>query len=806
MEPLGQGGMATVWLARDLKHDRLVAIKLLRPELGVPAGAERFASEIGIVAKLNHPNILGVIDSGIVQVDGLTAPYYVMPHVEGPSLSALLARGERLPVNEALRLAAEVADALAFAHSRGIVHRDVKPGNILIQAGHALVADFGVAIALDAATVGGRHHTLAGQIMGTPVYMSPEQASGATRLDGRSDIYSLGCVLYEMLAGDPPFAGNTPQAMIVAHLSTPPPPLASKCPDLPHGVAATVHRALEKEPGDRYATAGDFRDTLEQLRTSIVVRRRWWPTAALVAAVAALFWWSPWQRKPATAPDLETVVLLTGFKDPSGKLRAEGAALDDALRLELQSVPGLRVVDVGGDAELPLDTLRQRYGADWVILGAVDQVGDSAGATVRVLDGSNGSEVRSAVVRTPSGRGLQSAASALGEGSLFGAVRYTMDSVLLNRWMLMLGTDPATAGLRQRARTILERSPDALVTAGPRRTFDELALADSLLAVAQAQSPSSALPSYERALLSERTAFLLVAARQFFPDSTWVSDPIPVLKQGVGYADAAIKRAPDAADTWFARARLYHLLWFLTSTPQWRDRSLGDVRHATALVGGRPDIWSLQASLENGSGRWKEALYSVEQGEATDHLHVYAAKLLATRWSAELALGRHDKALESCRKGSREFPDAGEFLVCEAEIQSRYSKNPADAGRVLELAESMSHDSAGPLGPFTPDELRLFAVAILARAGLSDSAARVYDRVIGSLSGVVVPIVLIDAAYARQTQGDLDSALALTARAVRLDSSVAPAVERNPGFEEMRRHPGYPSAIKGIAPSEATRR
>src|SRR5678815_1952479 len=133
MEPLGQGGMATVWLARDLKHDRLVAIKLLRPELGVPAGAERFASEIGIVAKLNHPNILGVIDSGIVQVDGLTAPYYVMPHVEGPSLSALLARGERLPVNEALRLAAEVADALAFAHSRGIVHRDVKPGNILIQ-------------------------------------------------------------------------------------------------------------------------------------------------------------------------------------------------------------------------------------------------------------------------------------------------------------------------------------------------------------------------------------------------------------------------------------------------------------------------------------------------------------------------------------------------------------------------------------------------------------------------------------------------------------------------------------------------
>ncbi len=456
MEPLGQGGMATVWLARDLKHDRLVAIKLLRPELAVPVGADRFASEIGIVAKLNHPNILGVLDSGVVQIDGVTAPYYVMPHVEGPSLSALLSRGEKLEVNEALRLAAEVADALAFAHSRGVVHRDVKPGNILIQAGHALVADFGVAIALDAATRGGRN-TMSGEILGTPVYMSPEQASGATRLDGRSDIYSLGCVLYEMLSGDPPFTGNTPQAMIVAHLSEPPPPLASKRPGISPALAATVHRALEKKPSDRYANAGEFRDALERLRTSIALRRQWWPTAALVVAVAAFFWWSPWRRRAGeAAPGGETVVLLSGFRDRSGTMRAEGAALDDAMRLELQKVPGLKVIDVGDQPELPVDTLRKRYRADWIIRGVVDQIGDSVGATVRVVDASNGAEVRSGMLRQASPATLQAAATALGEESLFGTVRYAMDSVL-HRPLVARASVPIAQRPSARARARVDR-------------------------------------------------------------------------------------------------------------------------------------------------------------------------------------------------------------------------------------------------------------------------------------------------------------------------------------------------------------
>jgi len=805
MEPLGQGGMATVWLARDLKHDRLVAIKLLRPELAVPVGADRFASEIGIVAKLNHPNILGVLDSGVVQIDGVTAPYYVMPHVEGPSLAALLGRGETLEVNEALRLAAEVADALAFAHSRGVVHRDVKPGNILIQAGHALVADFGVAIALDAATIGGRH-TTQGEVLGTPVYMSPEQASGATRVDGRSDIYSLGCVLYEMLSGDPPFTGNTPQAMIVAHLSEPPPPLASKRPGIAPALAAAVHRALEKQPSARYANAGEFRDTLEGLRASITIRRRWWPTAALVVAVAALFWWSPWRKRTSQAgPGSDIVVLLSGFRDRSGTMRAEAAVLDDALRKELQAVPGLRVIDAGDQPEVPVDTLRKRYQADWIIRGTLDEAGDSVGATVRVVNARNGAEVRSGITRQRAAGTLQSAAVALGPESLFGTVRYAIDSLLIDRWWLALGTDSATVDLRRRAEEIRVRSTDALATVGPRRMLEELAIADSLLALAGARSPSSALPPFARTRLGTFTAFATIAARQQFPDSTWLPPPVEALQRALPFAHATVHDAPEAPDSWFARADVYQWLFEETQEPAWRDSALADLRKASTIAVGRPDIWARRAGAEAQAGRWSEALFSAQQGEANDHLHTNAYELLYRRSVAELALGETERALESCRAGARSFPGSAYFLLCESEVLGYTSSDPAAAARLIALADSLTRHGRGDVAAVSLDGLRLLGAAILARAGLPDSASDIYDRTTARWRGLVDPVLLLDAAYARQELGDPDSALAIVARAVRQQPSVAPSVERSRWFLVLRRSPAFPDAVKGIAPSERRR-
>ena len=249
---LGQGGMATVYLAHDLKHERQVAIKVLRPELAQALGPERFLREIRTTANLRHPHILPLYDSG----DAGGALFYVMPFIEGESLRDRLNRERRIPIEAALRIAREVADALGYAHGRGIIHRDIKPENILLEGDHAVVADFGIARAVSAA--GGGALTQTGLAVGTPTYMSPEQVLADSTLDGRSDLYSLGCVLFEMLSGEPPFAAATTQRTIARRLTEPPPVLAQTHPELGPHVSAVLERVLATEPADRPASAAAF--------------------------------------------------------------------------------------------------------------------------------------------------------------------------------------------------------------------------------------------------------------------------------------------------------------------------------------------------------------------------------------------------------------------------------------------------------------------------------------------------------------------------------------------------------------------
>ena len=304
---IGVGGMATVYLARDVRHERNVALKVLSPDLGAVLGVERFLAEIRVTANLQHPNLLPLFDSG--QVDGLL--FYVMPYVEGQSLRARLEQEKQLPVDEAVGIAVAVAEALDYAHSHGVIHRDLKPENILLQHGQPVVADFGIALAVSKA--GGARITQTGLSLGTPQYMSPEQATGDRVIDGRADIYSLGAVLYEMLGGEPPHTGSTAQAVIAKLMTEEPRSLTVLRRSVPANVDAAVRHALEKLPADRFATVREFSEALKGNRSVDFMAARPRDRAAsrprlvipwIVAAAATLVAALSWTRRPPAAREV----------------------------------------------------------------------------------------------------------------------------------------------------------------------------------------------------------------------------------------------------------------------------------------------------------------------------------------------------------------------------------------------------------------------------------------------------------------------------------------------------------------------
>jgi tRNA A-37 threonylcarbamoyl transferase component Bud32/tetratricopeptide (TPR) repeat protein len=418
---IGSGGMATVYLAEDLKHHRKVAVKVLKPEVALALGAERFLREIEIAANLLHPHILPVFDSG--EADGFL--FYVMPRVTGGSLRDRLEEEGRLPVEEAVTIAREIADALAHAHERGVIHRDVKPANILLTGGHALLTDFGVAQAV--AQAGEARLTQTGISLGTPAYMSPEQATGEGDLDGRSDQYALGCVLYELLAGRPPFTGPTGERVVRQHLTADAPDLREMRPGVPGPLAATVERALSKDPTERFATAVTFAGALRgegdgwvgrPAPSARTVLRRVLGGVAGVVVVAilgalALHYFNGSLDLGPPSPDRPYTVLaaVDGSADPAIREAVEfllRSALDVAH--VVQTVPGTEVERVLTLMERPQDApldaatareLAERLGVSTVVRTRLDALGNGFLVAVRVEEAASGRLVAEARHQAP---------------------------------------------------------------------------------------------------------------------------------------------------------------------------------------------------------------------------------------------------------------------------------------------------------------------------------------------------------------------------------------------------------------------
>ncbi len=393
---VGRGGMATIFQAADRRHRRTVAIKVLDPALAAVIGADRFQREIEIAARLTHPHILPLLDSGAVELsDGSTCPFYVMPFIAGESLRDRLTRDGRLPPAEAVRLASEVAGALDYAHRNGVVHRDIKPENILLQDGQALVADFGIARAMDQAS--GARLTGTGLSLGTPAYMSPEQLVGDASVDARSDVYALGCVLYEMLAGAPAFPPEGGGPAIAGRLSGTPLPGASGA-GLPHAALAVIRRALAPDPDRRYASAAEFRAGLEALapgrgRRSLA---RTAVGAGVLAAVLAVAWLGSGGRRTDPIPSLAVQPLVNADQDSTTLYLSEGihlAVIDLLRRLPQLTViaPSLVRQTITREPELDLRALGERLRVAAVLTWNMRRQGDSLllrTEVVRTTDGT----------------------------------------------------------------------------------------------------------------------------------------------------------------------------------------------------------------------------------------------------------------------------------------------------------------------------------------------------------------------------------------------------------------------------------
>ena len=631
---LGRGGMAVVYLARDRRHDRTVAIKVLREEIAAALGAERFLREIQIAAKLHHPHILPLYDSGAAG-DLL---YYVMPYVEGESLRQRLDRETQLPLDDALAITRQVAGALAYAHSHDVVHRDIKPENILLESGEAVVADFGIARAITAA--GGEKLTQTGIAIGTPLYMSPEQASGGGAIDGRSDQYSLACVLYEMLAGHPPFFGGTAQAILARHTMDPVPPLRTARATVPAAVEQTLGRAFAKSPADRYATALQFAEELGDSGHSVVppasggsrrVRAALAVGVALAVLGVGLAVRRPWRHAStaaATAPAYAASVAVLPFETIGGGPQDEyfSDGMTDEIITQLAQIRDLKVISRTSvvalkSSHLTLSRIADTLGVDHVLEGSARRAGGRVRVNAQLIAAKTDAHLWARTYE----RDLKD-------------VFRVQEEIAADVSRALLASVQGLRPLGAASRTAQPAAYDAYL----RGTYwRQPRTRDGLLRAMQAFEQALAFDSAYAPAYAGLSSSLSLFINFQHPGGP---EPVAALARAIVLADRAIALDPGLAEGYTARGFAY-----VNGAAVSTDTALRDFARAVALRPNSGEAHAFAAGVMSDAGRDEDAL--AEAQTATD-LDPLAPGFHVALSSAALAARSYDVALREVRRAA----------------------------------------------------------------------------------------------------------------------------------------------------------
>ena len=811
---LGRGGMATVFLARDLKHDREVAIKVLHPELSASIGADRFEREIRLAAKLQHPHILGLYDSG--DANGLL--YYVMPFVRGESLRDKLDREGMLPVDEALRITLEVSSALGYAHEQGIVHRDIKPENILLSGDHALVADFGIARAANDAS--GQKLTQTGMAVGTPVYMAPEQSTGDP-VGPAADIYSLGCMLYEMLAGEPPFTGANAMAIMAKHLMEQVPSVRVVRSAVPEQVEEAIFHAMAKTAVDRPKTAQAFAEMLgmslqstaalramrasstmrgsqvmrgsQMMRGTAMVPRQtvagsvfkvdefgelvevaptvWWKrpltwaAAAVVLAAGGLGAWMSAGRGPQTVddPDLRRIAVLY-FDTPDTTLRAAADGITEGLIRSLSRISAITTISASGAESVrgmtSTDSIVDRLRVGFLVRGAVQPEGQRVAVSFRLLtrNGSPAGDGRLTVARDSLLLAQDSIATIAAD-----LIRNNLGNEIQLRTQ-QSATSSNVAWLAVQDGLALQRRFQAQAVRDTAGAWALFAQADSAFARAEAADPRWNEPVVRRAVLA------YLRSRMYGRDPARIR---PWVTASIEQASRALQRNADDADALEARgtARVFS---FLQQVPPEAerlaelDRAVADLERATTINQRQAGAWtSLSAAYYSKPGTTlDQVMIAAQNALAADEFQSNAVITRGRLVNAAYDLGLFDKADQACGDLERRHPGNERAIRCRLYLQSIPDRPSYDIARAWRLTDSLVAAGPARLAEFNRHVGEIFTAATIARAsrlpgapaGLADSARAVARR--GEGDAMVDPTgeLRMYAAYLSMILDDRDEA------------------------------------------------